>query len=183
MSVLSAIALVLLTLVGYSSGVALASRERPFLPRMADLLLVAMLWAVAFWLRGQINHWLMIAIGLILGLVLGYGATTVRLGRGESRYAIPQSELPEHAREKDETAGAENRFKRLWRRWNEFTAVMGNVQARLIMGFFYFIFVTPFGLIMRAAGDPLRIKEAPGGGGWTPKQATDTTVEAAREQG
>lgn len=184
MALLSAIALVLLTLLGYSSGVTLASRRQPFLPTPADLLLVLLLWAGAFWLRGGgLNHWLLVAAGLLLGIGLGYAATAVRLARLDTRYVIPTSELPEHAREKGETAVSPNLFKRLWQRWNAFAAVMGNVQARLIMGFFYFLIVTPFGLLMRYFGDPLAVRRPYATSGWLPKGAADTSIAGAKEQG
>ncbi|MCA9969642.1 MAG: hypothetical protein KC425_05480 [Anaerolineales bacterium] len=184
MGILSAAALILLTLAGYSSGVALASRQRPFLPTVLDLLLVLLLWTAAFWLRGSaLNHWLLVGIGLLLGLAVGYAATAARLGRVDTRYVIPKSELPAHAREAGETAVAPNLLKRLWRRWNDFAGVMGNIQARLIMGFFYFIFVTPFGLVSRFVSDPLATRQAYDASGWLPKHATDTHIDAAKEQG
>ena len=184
MEILSAIALALLTLVGYSSGVTLASRKRPFLPTILDLLLVAGLWIAVFWLRGRLdNRWLMLGIGLALGILVGYVATALRLRGSDTRYEIPKSELPEHGRDKQAEAAESNVFKQLWHRWNAFSAVMGNVQARIIMGFFYFIVVTPFGLASRIFSDPMGIKHEPSTSNWSLKEATDTTIQSAQEQG
>jgi hypothetical protein len=183
MEILSAIALILLILVGYSSGVTLASRKQAFLPTILDLVLVTILWVVSFWLRSRgMTHWLLVGVGLLLGLLLGYAAVTVRLSKVDIRYLIPKSELPEHARERVETA-ATGIFRKLWRRWSDFASIMGNVQARLIMGFFYFIFVTPFGLATRILADPLMLKRPNNPSGWVQKQATDTTIDDAKEQG
>lgn len=183
MTILSAIALALLTLVGYSSGVTLASRKQPFLPTLLDLLLVVGLWIVAFWLRARLNHWLVLGIGLALGVLMGYVATALRLRGNDNRYVIPKSELPEHARDKEVADDEGNILKRLWHRWNAFASVMGNVQARIIMGFFYFFIVTPFGLATRVFSDPLRVKQQPSSSNWVLKDATDMTIEAAQEQG
>ena len=96
---------------------------------------------------------------------------------------IPKSELPEHAREKLAVGAESNAFKQFWLRWNAFASIMGNVQVRIIMGFFYFIVVTPGGLVMRVFSDPLEIKKQPAISNWTSKEATDTSIEAAKEQG
>jgi hypothetical protein len=60
---------------------------------------------------------------------------------------------------------------------------MGNVQGRFLMGFFYFIIVTPFGLGFRIFTDTLGIKKAPKGSGWTEKEPLGATLEEAQEQG
>ena len=183
MTLLSTIALVLLTLVGYSSGVTLASRKQPFLPTLLDLLLVVVLWIGVFWLRGRVNHWMAIGIGLASGIILGYTATVIRLGGKDLGVDIPQSELPEHARENEVGDQDGTVFKRLWLKWSSFASDMGNVQSRLIMGFFYFIVVTPFGLATRIFSDPMKIKEQPSSSNWVAKETTDTAIESAREQG
>ena len=184
MEILGIIAVVLLTLVGYSSGVTLASRKQPFLPTLLDLVLVSILWIVIFRLRGELeNRWLMFAIRLGLGILVGYIATAIRLRRKGTKLELPKSELPAHARDKAVKNQEENIIKRLWFRWTRFAAVMGNVQSRIIMGFFYFIVVTPFGLIVRIFNDPLQMKKQPSGSNWTEKEAADTTIQSAQEQG
>lgn len=180
---LTSIALVLLTMVGYASGVALAGRGREVLPGVFDLLLLAGLWVVAFWLRAQVEARLLaLLLGLALGLVVGFLFTAVRFARRPGAPTVPQSELPEHARERPQTAVA-SLPRRLWNRWNEFAIRMGSVQARLLMGYFYFIVVTPFALVMRLAGDPLSRRPPAAPSAWTGKEPMDTTIAAAREQG
>ena len=51
MSFLTLLALVMLTLVGYSTGAALAQRARHPQPRLLDLLLLPLLWALALTFR------------------------------------------------------------------------------------------------------------------------------------
>lgn len=183
MEILRAIALILLTMVGYSSGVTLAARDRDFLPKIFDLVVVVLLWIAVFWLQPQLGRWSILAAAVLLSLVIGYFLTAVRLRNVDDTAVIPQSELPEHARVKEETAVAPNLIKRLWSRWNHFAGKMGNVQGRLLMGFFYFFIVTPFGLGYRLFSDPLHIKHSPSQTGWQPKEPTDLTIENAREQG
>jgi hypothetical protein len=184
MGVFSAIALILLTMVGYSSGVTLAGRGRHVLPSVWDLLLLAMLWWVAFQLRAQIDGRLLgLLAGLLLGLVVGGLFTVVRLALTQDAPVIPENELPAHARE---TAVAPDTSlgRKLWLRWNQFGARMGGVQGRMLMGYFYFIIVTPFGLGVRLFSDPLHHKRPfPQASGWSAKETIEPTLEAAREQG
>ncbi len=183
MEILRTIVLILLTMVGYSSGVTLAAREREFLPKILDLIVVALLWVAVFWLRPQMGRWAILGVALLLSLVVGYLLTAVRMRHVDDTAVIPQSELPEHAREKGDTAVSGNIFRRGWRKWEHFAGKMGNVQGRLLMGYFYFIVVTPFGIIVRLFSDPLNIKKRPEQSDWHPKEPTDLTIEGAREQG
>jgi len=96
---------------------------------------------------------------------------------------LPKSELPEHAQERGGTAVILSPLRRLWKSWNRFGAQMGAVQGRLLMGFFYFIFVTPFALGYKLASDPLHMKQRPASTTWGPKEALDTTITSAQEQG
>ncbi|GIK55190.1 MAG: hypothetical protein HND44_10335 [Chloroflexi bacterium] len=182
---LSAIVLILLTMVSYASGITLAANRREYSTAVLDLLIVALLWLVLFWLRPQVDRLPLLAVTIGLGLVVGYLVGAVRLAGQQDVYTLPASELPKHARERKEadTAVSANIFKRGWRRWNDFAGRMGNVQGRLLMGFFYFLVVTPFGLGMRLLSDPLTIKKPPPHSNWRPKESPDQTLEAAKEQG
>lgn len=182
---LSVIVLILLTMVSYASGVTLAANRREYPVAVIDLLIVAGLWLILFWLRPQLSHLPLLAVTIGLGVVVGYLVGAVRLAGRQDVYTLPASELPEHAREKEgrDTAVSANVFKRGWRRWNDFAGRMGNVQGRLLMGFFYFLIVTPFGLGMRLLSDPLAIKKSPSQSNWHSKESTDLTLDAAKEQG
>lgn len=185
LSFFSVLIVIFLTMVSYASGVTLAANRREYPTAVLDLLIVAGLWLLLFWLRPQVGHLPLLAVTIGLGVVVGYLVGAVRLAGRQDVYTLPASELPEHAREKggEETAVSTNIFKRGWRRWNDFAGRMGNVQGRLLMGFFYFFIVTPFGLGMRLLSDPLAIKKSPPHSNWHPKESTDLTLEAAKEQG
>lgn len=183
MEVLSVVALILLTMVGYASGVTLAGRGRHVVPSLWDLLLLLPVWWGAFWLRGLLDSRLLgLLAGLLLGIVVGVLFTAVRLTIAKEAPIIPESELPAHARE-TAVAPEASFWRKLWQRWTAFATRMGGVQGRLFMGYFYFIFVTWFGLGMRIFSDPLRVKRPYNQSGWSAKDVIDSTVEAAREQG
>lgn len=67
--------------------------------------------------------------------------------------------------------------------WEQFRCnarMLGDIQGHIAAGVFYFTVMLPFGLIARAAGDPLRLKGAPG---WMKRQPVENDLEAARRQG
>ena len=63
MELFSQIALVLLTLSGYSAGAALAGRDRPISPSLSDALLVLLLSAGALASRNVLGRWQALGFG------------------------------------------------------------------------------------------------------------------------
>ena len=61
---------------------------------------------------------------------------------------------------------------------------IGDFNARLLMGLFYFTLLLPFGALSRLFSDRLRLKKPPDGALlWLPReQALDSTVDDARRQ-
>ncbi len=150
MEFVSGLALVLLTLVGYSSGAVLGARRRTPVPELFDLLLVVVLCATALATRAALGKWLAIGVWLAAGLVAGALLARARL----SRY--PKAE-----------AGAPS--GNLWQAWKGFARRMGNYQSRMLMALLYFSVVLPFGLAMTALSDPLHIKRTGISSNWEPK--------------
>ncbi len=180
---LAVLVLILLTMVSYSSGITLAAKRREYGVSFFDLLMVVALWGVVIWLRPNFARIPMLAIVIGVGVVFGYLVGAIRFaGQGRSQI-IPDSELPEHAREKLDTAVSGNIFKRGWQRWSDFAMRMGQVQGRLFMGYFYFLIVTPFGFVGRLFIDALAIKHSPTENNWHKKEQADLTIEATQEQG
>lgn len=184
MSIWASVGAVLLTLVGYATGIVLAARGREFLPTLWDLLLLLLSWTAVFVFHPFLgeSRWLLVLTGLLLGIVVGFVFAQLRLAVSENPPAIPISELPEHAREKEKTAVLPW-WRKAWQHWQVFGARLGAVQGRLLMGFFYFIFVTPFAVGMRLLSDPLHLKRASTQSYWGTKEPLDTTLDTAREQG
>ena len=176
------IGLILVSMVGFSTGCVLALQKREHVPSLWDLLAVIGVWALVFSTKANFGRWSMLGVALLIGIVMGLLVTFARAAAGSESTVIPDSELPEHAREAVAHAelSAWQKFKRGWTRYGE---RMGTIQGRLLMGFFYFIIVLPFGLLARATSDPLNIKSKPTGSVWSSWDDLTTTLEEAQEQG
>lgn len=151
MSFLSGLALVLLTLVGYSSGSVLGAKGRAVVPNILDLLVVISLWIAALATRDALGRWSSIAIWMALGLILGMILARIR------------SDGYQKAQPLDTGKG-------FWNAWKGFAQRMGNYQSRVLMGFIYFTVILPFGLGITLLSDRLRIKRAPKSSNWQPKE-------------
>ena len=74
--------------------------------------------------------------------------------------------------------------KLLWKKWLKIGHVIGNFQAQVILSLFYFVFVWPFGIVMRLFSDPLKLNFSKSRAksnftGWNHKK---DTLEVARRQ-
>jgi hypothetical protein len=164
MEFLSSLALVLLTLVGYSSGSVMAAKGRAAVPGIADLMIVVVLWIAALATRSALGKWSSIVIWLVIGLCVGAILARVRAD------SYPKSEPSDTG-------------KGLWNAWKGFSRRMGNYQSRVLMAFIYFTVVLPFGLGTMLFGDPLKINGSSGSSNWKPKELPLTlSVEEARRQ-
>jgi hypothetical protein len=66
--------------------------------------------------------------------------------------------------------------------WKEFSREIGGFQSRILLGIFYFFVVAPFGIIVRATGDPLSLRKAKGTN-WTARNdSANPSLEAGRNQ-
>jgi hypothetical protein len=169
MNFFSALALILLTLVGYASGSVLAARQRKAAPAVLDVVLVIILWAAALLTRPLLGKWLAIAAWLLAGLVLGFLITKPRTGRYAAEKAEPTPE-------------AATGWRRIWNGWLRFSRRMGNYQSRLWLALFYFVLVLPFGFAMRLFDNPLRTRRRDPHTAWASKQIGEQDLENARSQ-
>jgi hypothetical protein len=164
MEIIAGIALVLLTLVGYSSGSVIGAKGHTPVPRILDLLVVIVLWVAALATRSALGKWSAIVIWLMIGLVFGMVLARIRV------------ESYSKAQPLDMGPG-------LWNAWKGFASRMGNYQSRVLMAFIYFVVVLPFGLGVTLLADPLRVKQAKGPSNWQPKELPlKPSIEEAREQ-
>jgi len=172
METLSYIALILLSLVGYSGGAAgISGKQQEPKPELLDLILVCLLWAGAVFSRSEleINRWLLVLGFLLLGITLGCLSW------------LPKShkkKIPAPEKIASEILPKSN----LWQRWKNFSHRMGGFQSRLLLSLFYFILVTPFALIIKLFSDPLRLKEKPADSFWLPRPDSKTDLEDSRRQ-
>jgi hypothetical protein len=177
MGLVSFLALVLLSLAGYSAGASLKSKRSAELkPQLIDMILIAFIWIGAIYSRAHssLNKWLMILLWLILGMAAGYLALWARMVSKRKMPAV-QKELQTSPKIR----------KKIWNIWKDLSKKMGGFQSRIILSLFYFVFVSPIALLVRAFSDPLKIK--PGktesiNTYWLPRRAANPSKEQSRRQ-
>lgn len=171
MGFIGALALILLTLVGYSSGAVLAGKGKQVMPGLLDLAVVAVLWAVALTTQTALARGVAILVWLVVGLTMGTGLTEFRRGR-----------YPDCKQQAPATMQEISGLRRWWEGWKAFAAEMGNYQGRALLAFFYFFVVTPFGISLRLFGDPLQLRRGGDSSFWVERGPVSQELEKAREQ-
>lgn len=166
----SGLALVLLTLVGYSTGAVIGSRDKSVAPKLLDLCIVVVLLIAALTSRTVLDRWVAIGVWLVIGGLVSLVLSRVRRGK-----------MPTQTEKKGPVREG-NRFTRLWESWKSFAADMGNYQGRILLAFFYFVIVTPFGLLARLLSDPLRLKYSASNSFWVSRSGVSTELDEARRQ-
>lgn len=174
MNMLSYIALVLLSLVGYSGGATgKTGTSIELKPKITDLVLLSVIWAGAIYSRTtlNINKWLLIFIWLVLSIAIGFLAVSLR-------------RLPEKTdlNRKDLLKIPATVFKKRWQSWNDFSKKMGRFQSRILLSLFYFVLVSPFAMAAKIFSDPLRLKYRRLTSWWIPKKETKNELEEFRRQ-
>ena len=173
METLSYVVLVLLSLVGYSGGATgRAGKNVELKPVFLDLVLVALIWAVAVYSRltYDFNKWSLILVWVGISVVVGIVAVSFRRLRKKEK-AEEVEEFPEPL------------FKRLWHRWLGFSKRMGSFQSRVMLSFFFFALISPAALIIKMLGDPLSIKGKKAMDSyWLARTPSSTEIEDYRRQ-
>lgn len=175
METLSFIALILLSLVGYSIGaVSRAGKLAQLKPQSVDLIIISFIWAGAICssVIFDLNRWLLIIAWVILSSILGILAVWPR--------KLPVQETSDFP---EPVQSYENAVKRLWQRWKNFSGRMGEFQSKIFISLFYFIFFSLFALAVRGFSDPLRIKKYRANHSyWLLKARTEADIEQFRRQ-
>jgi hypothetical protein len=171
MDFISDMALVLLTLVGYSMGAVLGSRDKSATPQPLDLGVIVMLWIAALASRASLGRWAAIGLWLIAAGLVSFGLTSLRRNKMPARATSATISIQE--------GGS---LKGLWESWKGFAREMGNYQSRMLLTFFYFVAVAPFGLLVRLFGDPLQTKLSAGPSFWVTRAPVNTELDEARRQ-
>jgi hypothetical protein len=174
METITIIALMLLSLVGYSSGVSIkTSKSLVLKPHILDLFLVGLIWSGALYckLTTDVNRWLLILIWCGTALVLGiFSRFLWRRESGEIIIGEKFKKTPE------------SHLKKIWFKWQLFALRMGSFQGRIILAVFFFLFVTPFALMIRIFSDPLRIKDRNLDTHWIKRIESKFNLELFRRQ-
>ncbi len=170
MSFFGGLALILLTLVGFSSGAVLAGRGKKEPLGLIDFGMAVLFLAMALGTRSILGKWLAIPIWFILA-GLGSGLLT------EIRYKDRKAENRVRLSPPEERP-----LRRAWDWWKVFAVEIGNYQGRMLFAFFYFVIVTPFGIGVRLFSDPLKVKQALRATNWLERSPVREELERAREQ-
>ena len=78
------------------------------------------------------------------------------------------------AAEKPEPIKERSAVRRFWEGWKRFGKKAGDIQARALLTFFYFVLLSPFALAVRWWSDPLAIKPR-SAKGWRPRRDDEET--------
>ena len=171
MEALSVLALILLTMVGYSSGATIAAgRGRSTAPGLLDLGLLVTLWILALLTHPVPGKWQSILIWVTAAAILSGFLTRIRIG-------------PKPAGEpKPEVKREGPWWRSAWDGWVSFAAEMGNYQGRLLLAAFYFIVLTPWGLMVRLLSDPLRTRTPSSSSYWAERTTLSPDIDEAQRQ-
>ncbi|MBC8331380.1 MAG: hypothetical protein H8E28_05305 [Anaerolineae bacterium] len=170
MDFFSGLALILLTLVGYSSGVTLAGKNKALRPFLLDVFSIIVLWIGAIFTRDMLGKWLAVLAWFLAGMLIGSILTFARKG------AYPDE------KQTSSNPQSASGLRLFWERWKVFAAEMGNFQSRMLLAFFYFIVVAPFGIFLRLLSDPLQVKHPGNDSLWAEIIPANTNLDEARKQ-
>jgi hypothetical protein len=147
----------------------MAGKNKALRPFLLDVLVIIVLWVGAILSRGMLGKWLAVLAWFLAGIFVGAILTFARKRAypDEKRASLNQS-----------ASG----LRLLWERWKAFAADMGNYQSRMLLAFFYFIVVAPFGILLRLLSDPLRVKHPGNDSLWAEIIPANTNLDEARKQ-
>jgi hypothetical protein len=164
------LALILLTLVGFSGGAVIAGRGEKEPLSLLDLGVAILFLASALGTRLSLGKWLAIPIWFILA---GLGSALLT----NIRYKDGKIEKRTHL-----SLVGKGPLRRVWDGWKVFATGIGNYQGRLMFAFFYFVVVTPFGLGVRLFSDPLKVRQVERATCWSERSFVKHDLETGREQ-
>jgi hypothetical protein len=171
MNLLSSLMIVLLVLAGYSMGAVIGGKGRTPAPRVLDCGMVIVLWVAALLSRVALGKWAAIGIWMVTSGLVSLGLTAARRGKLPAirdQGAVPAAEGP--------------LLRRLWEGWKRFTAAFGGYQGRILLILFYFLVVTPFGVLVSLLSDPLGTRPVTALDFWNDRPVASGQLDEARRQ-
>ena len=169
MNLLSIIALLLLAMLGYSIGRNLFTRKYNISPILLDLPIILVIWLGVIFIPLQLKMGWKIALWILIALIIGVLCT---------RITPKEENKPKY---KSITVAPEAQKPNLWEKWKNFSAKMGGFQGRLMLVWFYFIVITPIGVLVRLFSDPLSSKH-PELSHWLDRSSVKADLENSRRQ-
>ena len=174
MHFLAALAVLLLSLAGYSLGVVLKSGKAGVRkPAAVDILLVVLMWIGIIYTRSHVplNRWIQFAAWVATGVLLGLAVTAIK---GYSPAERQSAVEPVHEKKQAE-------FKR-WKTFREYSAKIGTFQSHILLGLLFLIVFAPVALAVKLFSDPLKIKKPGPGSLWSPKTEIAPVLDLFKRQ-
>jgi hypothetical protein len=171
---LATLAVLLLSLVGYSLGVVLKSGKAGVRKPIAlDILLVILMWIGILYSRSHVpfSKWIQFAAWVVAGLLLGLAVTAIT---GYSDAERQSAVEPIHEKKHSE-------FKR-GKAFRDFSSKIGTFQSQILLGLLFLIVFAPVALAVKIFSDPLRIKGRGQGSHWSPKTEISPDIELFKKQ-
>lgn len=174
MRILATIAVLLLSLVGYSLGNVLRFGRKPVRkPVTGDILFVILMWTALIFGGGRLamgkGAW--IGIGIAAGLVLGFLMSLV-LGYSKAEVLAAASAHP------SAPAAPRKRF----RAWRDLSSKLGTFQSQILLGLLFLIVFAPVSFGVKLFSDPLHIKKSGTDSHWVPKAPVASDIELFKKQ-
>lgn len=175
MHFLAALAMLLLSLVGYSLGVVLKSGKVGVRkPHALDLVLVVLMWAGIVYSRSQVSFskWVLFAAWVVAGLLLGLAVTAIKGYSQAERMSVVE---PRHEKKPSEFINRGKAFR-------AFSAKIGTFQSQVLLGLLFLIVFAPVALAVRFFSDPLKINRPGRGSLWSLKTKIPPDLELFKRQ-
>lgn len=153
-------------LFAYSCGRVLLQRNKKIMPELGDLVIVIVLWILALAIRNDLSTMIWFLIALMAGIAVSLVLRKISILDSKDQQIVEEKNI----------------LKRMWVLWKDFAFRLGNFQARMILGFFYFTILVPFGFISRFFVDPLNMKISNKRTLWFEYDNELEDIQAARRQ-
>ena len=169
MEIFGDIALILLIVVGYSTGSVLVGKGKKVTPALFDVSIIVISWIIAFSIRFSVSKWLTLLFWILIEICIGALLTWLRKGQ----YNLDKVDPASSAQTKP--------LMNLWNGWKRFATRLGNYQSRIWLAIIYFILMVPFGMLMRLFMNPWKSSNTEGTA-WIQKEPSKTDLSSARNQ-
>ncbi len=161
------LASIILSTAGWSAGAASAAGRRLPVPFAFDVVGIPLLWIVLLAPGWGLGRAPAAAAALLSGFALGVVSGLA------GRRSYP-------AAKRASVSGAGRPSCRIRGAWRGFASRMGGFQGRFMLAVFYFLMLTPVGLVVRRFSDPLRTGRVESG--WSARPSCPGSAEECRRQ-
>lgn len=172
MTILFWLVLIFLPLLGYSLGRTNPKKGKSLRPGVLDVLFTLIIWIGSFTTQSIFDRTISLLIVFVLAGVIGIIVTLF----------VSSNNQPGRTSISDKKSDGGSSLKRIWERYKNRMNEVGNFQSRLLLIWFYFIVITPFGFSVRMFSDPLNVQQKKHRSYWVSRPHSEDNLEKARRQ-